>query len=80
MKFKTIKAITFWSLLLFNSSLFAQDDKELPGGKGEVISSYEARLAEAEKLPLNGQIGDIKQAEKNYTYDISSHLRSDHWE
>lgn len=72
MKFKTIKAITFWSLLLFNSSLFAQDDKELPGGKVEVISSYEARLAEAEKLPLNGQIGDIKQAEKNYTYDISS--------
>lgn len=53
-------------------ALHAQDDKELPSGKVEVISNYEAKLYKAVKLPLNGPVKEEKVAPKDYTYEISS--------
>jgi hypothetical protein len=50
----------------------AQDDKELPSGKVEVISSFEAKLDKAVKLPLNGPLKEEKVSPKSYTYEISS--------
>jgi len=70
----TVRVISLCTSVFFIStySLSAQVDKDLPSGKVEVISSYEAKLVEAEKLTLSGELGSDSSTEKNYQYQIST--------
>lgn len=55
------------------STLSAQGD--LPSGKVEVIKNYDAKLFEAEKLPLQGELPNDDGAEKNYNYELNPNIR-----
>lgn len=66
---KTVCAPAFIIVCFNLQQGFSQED--LPSGKVEVIKNYDAKLFDAEKLPLQGSLPEDEGTEKNYDYNLN---------
>lgn len=71
--YRKIAGVTIAIFAMMPFGLLAQED--LPGGKVEVITSYEAKLAETEKLPLTGQLPTNNVEVKPYEYHLNPQFK-----